>query len=931
MIHFAYDDQGNLTEIKDPEGYIWKREYNTDGLMTKETNPIGQKTEYKYNAEGQLIEIIDAKGGSKKIQYNELGQMTTYTDCSGKEIAWEYDEDGQLKQQLGADQQGIQYIYSTQGIDKGQLKTIIYPDDQKEHFQHDQEGRLLKHIDTAGKNTSYQYNKVGLLERRIDANQHQIDYEWDLQGRLTKLMNENHAEYLFEYNRYGQLIREQAFDGEEKYFSYTEDGLLHQIRQPNVNTQFKYYTDGQIKSKNYIHIETRQNQTEEFAYNLNGQLSRASNEISQIDFYRNGIGQLIREHQHYKLPELKPMTAVLRYDYDELGNLIKTIRPDGQEVSHLVYGSGHVYGIALNKKEMVSFKRDNLHRETERYLANGLVQSHQYNDVGLLTAQLLQPEQETEDQLKHRAHRQYDYDKNYLITQIQDSRLGQLNFQYDVIGRLIKAQNTQKVESFQFDPAGNLIDSTAKHTSQIKSNLITEYQGKKYKYDAQGNVIESYQVGGNLKLKWDNLNRLMQSDNNGLVTMYGYDVFGRRLYKKTNKHLTIFGWDGDLMIWESQKNIDDRKNYTKHYVFEPNSFVPLLQAGYVGFIKLIETPDYERFKTEQYSIQKDPVWRGNQVKNKHVLENISFYHCDQVGTPQTLTNESGECVWELTLNTWGEVLEKMTKNEQKSQPFDESYIRFQGQYYDEETGLHYNRYRYYEPFSARYVSKDPIGLFGGLNNSAYVSDPNQWVDPMGLEKTGVLGVLFPNTMSAFAKAPQHSRALQSQGAMRNNNLGAVAVAGYGPYVIVGGAKTIGAVVPATARAVQTLPSQFSSGANTAKAVYQSSPTIQAAVKTSAGSLAVDSGLQVKGMFHCNCIKWDGSRSLVAAGTGATFGAWGGKMAQTANVSFVGTLSVPKAIAEKNAGGVVIWANQFTLQQASSKAINSATTNKKQEK
>ena len=53
---------------------------------------------------------------------------------------------------------------------------------------------------------------------------------------------------------------------------------------------------------------------------------------------------------------------------------------------------------------------------------------------------------------------------------------------------------------------------------------------------------------------------------------------------------------------------------------------------------------------------------------------------------------------------------------------------------DKETGLHYNRYRYYEPYSARYISKDPIGLDGGLNNSAYVSDPSQWVDPMGLDR-----------------------------------------------------------------------------------------------------------------------------------------------------------------------------------------------------
>nr|WP_071890113.1 RHS repeat-associated core domain-containing protein [Acinetobacter larvae] len=63
-------------------------------------------------------------------------------------------------------------------------------------------------------------------------------------------------------------------------------------------------------------------------------------------------------------------------------------------------------------------------------------------------------------------------------------------------------------------------------------------------------------------------------------------------------------------------------------------------------------------------------------------------------------------------------------------------IHFQGQYYDVETGLHYNRYRYYEPYSARYIGKDPIGLNGGLNTSAYVSNPNVWIDPMELRGVG---------------------------------------------------------------------------------------------------------------------------------------------------------------------------------------------------
>ena len=447
---------------------------------------------------------------------------------------------------------------------------------------------MLQHTDTKGLNTEYQYNAVGLLEKRIDANQHQIGYQWDKQGRIKKLINQNYAEYRFDYNRYGQLIREQAFDGEEKHFSYGDNGQLLQIRQPNILTKFAYHTGGQIASKTYTHLQTQHSQIEVFEYNLNNQLSKVSNSESQIDFYRNQLGQLVREHQHYKLAHLTPLTAVLRYEYDELGNLTQTIRPDGQVQSNLSYGSGHTYAVAFNQHDLVAFKRDDLHRETARMLANGLIQTKNYNDVGLLVSQLIHPEQQTFDRVQLQAERHYQYDKNYLLTQVNDSRLGKLHYQYDSIGRLIKTQTPHKAESFSFDPAGNLIDSSATQESYVKNNLIKSYQGKQYKYDAQGNMIEISQADKTLKLTWDNLNRLIQSNHNGQITDYGYDVFGRRLFKKNHQEnsLTLFGWDGDLMIWESMKSNKVQESYTKHYVYEPNSFVPLLQTGYTGFIQL---------------------------------------------------------------------------------------------------------------------------------------------------------------------------------------------------------------------------------------------------------------------------------------------------------------------------------------------------------
>ena len=184
VIRFAYDEQGNLTETKDPEGNIWKREYDVHGNVSKEINPLGHVTQYKYNTSNQVVEVIDAKEGIKKIQYNDQGQMLSYTDCSGKSTTWEYDENENVNIEISPSNQIVKYIYGCQGKNKGQLQTIIYPDGLTELFEHDEEGRLLKHTDTNGLITQYQYNIVGLLEHRIDANQHHVGYQWDKQGRI---------------------------------------------------------------------------------------------------------------------------------------------------------------------------------------------------------------------------------------------------------------------------------------------------------------------------------------------------------------------------------------------------------------------------------------------------------------------------------------------------------------------------------------------------------------------------------------------------------------------------------------------------------------------------------------------------------------------------------------------------------------------------
>ncbi|MDN8339624.1 RHS repeat-associated core domain-containing protein, partial [Acinetobacter baumannii] len=128
------------------------------------------------------------------------------------------------------------------------------------------------------------------------------------------------------------------------------------------------------------------------------------------------------------------------------------------------------------------------------------------------------------------------------------------------------------------------------------------------------------------------------------------------------------------------------------------------------------------------------------------FDDVWFYHCDHLGTPQEMTDHTGSIIWKAEYKAWGECkAEKAKSNFFEDSEIISNNIRFQGQYFDQETGLHYNRYRYYSPYVGRFVSKDPIGLLGGSNIYAYAPNPVGWIDPLGLAKSKNSKELGKNT------------------------------------------------------------------------------------------------------------------------------------------------------------------------------------------
>ena len=177
------------------------------------------------------------------------------------------------------------------------------------------------------------------------------------------------------------------------------------------------------------------------------------------------------------------------------------------------------------------------------------------------------------------------------------------------------------------------------------------------------------------------------------ITECQYDALGRRIRKVDKDESgnviggTEFYWNDDVLLSEQPADISaEQQGNSKVYVFEPGTFKPL------AFVQ-----------------------RGE----------IIHYHLDHLGTPQEITNADGELVWTAQYKAYGSLARAAVQQVENN-------LRFQGQYYDEESGLHYNRHRYYDLECGRFINQDPIGLLGGDNNYLYVPNPVTWVDPLGL-------------------------------------------------------------------------------------------------------------------------------------------------------------------------------------------------------
>ncbi|SUG28050.1 Teneurin-2 Ten-2; Tenascin-M2; Ten-m2; Protein Odd Oz/ten-m homolog 2 [Salmonella enterica subsp. arizonae] len=363
-----------------------------------------------------------------------------------------------------------------------------------------------------------------------------------------------------------------------------------------------------------------------------------------------------------------------------------------------------------------------------------------YNDNGWLSAQRVSRD------ARPLFSTEWHYDLNGNVRQRSDSLAGREFYNHDVMDRLTEHVDVLgRVTNFVYDAAGNrLREETSGSGDEWQCYGRGEEERQvtlEHWYNRNGQLVRRKRRADYLwsqkvvseSLEWDVSGRLKALHSDSGTTQYGYDGLGRRVFKKTTRageetaSLTWFWWDGDAVAGEVQETTPAEETLTSACDMRRPGSSEAREARLMSLVKVRTVQEYVYYPQSFEPLALIRYGRRWSEKDgfSEPEKRIYFYHNDVNGAPLRLTDETGGVAWSQSAGPWGAWSEQTGSVRNP--------LRFQGQYFDEESGLHYNRYRYYEPESGRYISADPIGLNGGINLYAYAPNPLTWIDPLGLK------------------------------------------------------------------------------------------------------------------------------------------------------------------------------------------------------
>ncbi|WP_258958973.1 DUF6531 domain-containing protein [Paenibacillus tyrfis] len=763
---YEYTLEYYCTRIVDPLGGVVQYEYNELGELLSETDEEGRITRYAYDEFGRIVEEVQPNGGAWKYTYREDGRLEQVTDPEGGIRAWQYDEQGRVKGVVGADQTVTRFTYderhriSEVHDPKGALTRLVFddqdnlievtlPDGASGKWAYNHRGECLQETNPLGVKQVLVYDALGRVVRSelpdgnviklkynaydevilAEDHQHRVAFGYTPLGKLawreekgkrvklsyskeeelTEVINERGERYVLERDANGRIVRETGFDGIVRQYVRSPAGLLQKVERPGVRwTAYSHDVMGRVTQ-----VEYSDGLVETFRYNRVGDILETANPFATVKLDYDRAGRVIKEWRD---------AYWVASQYDEMGNRTEVSSSLGAhltmerdvlgQVSQMQAQQQRGGDAAQNvgKPWTAQMKYDALGQVIERLLPGGVISSWQYDAAG-------RPERHSvKAGGRETRRRKYTWDVNNRLKSVLNELTGKkTQYGYDDFGTLIGATNDFGKIFRMADNVGNLYsDGHKTDRTYGAGGRLLEFDGTQYSYDEEGNLTEKidpdgthwrYEYYGN-----NMMSKVIRPD--GQEVAFTYDSLGRRIEKHFNGVVHCYVWDGNSILheWKVEKSqVESGVAWNEDMPKAAQQLGQALNPG--GLITWI-------FEDGTFS----PAAKITPEGSHSIVT-------DHLGTPVEMYDDAGEKVWSCELDIYGKVRRQDLLGECSACPF-----RYSGQYEDEETGLYYNRFRYYSPDEGIYTQQDPIRLAGGLRLYGYVSDPNAWVDLFGLNR-----------------------------------------------------------------------------------------------------------------------------------------------------------------------------------------------------
>ena len=616
-----------------------------------------------------------------------------------------------------------------------------------EGFRYDRHGNLLAWTDGNGVVWTMEYGPFDLPVARTDGEGHRWQYRYDKDTlQLTEVINPQGESYLYVLDNCGRVTEERDWGGVVWRYRYDADGLCT-ARVNGLEETILYSRDAAGRLAEVITPEGKT----QYAYDKSGRLTGI--------FSPDGTSQRTGYDERGRVNVTTQGRRAIEYHYPDEHTVIRCILPPederdrhpGESLLKTTYrynAAGELAEVILPEDETLTFSRDEAGREVLRHSNRGFACEQGWNAAGQLTSQRagLFPAEATWGGLLPSLVREYRYDSAgnvSAVTSREDyGRETRREYRLDRNGQVtaVTASGTglgygEGDESYGYDSCGYLKAQSAgwhrisEETDQYAGGHRLKQAGNtQYDYDAAGRMVSRTRHRDGYRpeterFRWDSRDQLTgYCSAQGEQWEYRHDASGRRTEKRCDrKKIRItYLWDGDS-IAEIREYRDDKLYSVRHLVF--NGFELISQQ-------------FSRVRQAHPSVAPQWVTRTNHAVS------------DLTGRPLMLFNSEGKTVWRPgQTSLWGLAL---------SLPADTGYpdprgeldaeadpgLLYAGQWQDAESGLCYNRFRYYEPETGMYLVSDPLGLLGGEQTYRYVPNPCGWVDPLGLAASSKISSLM---------------------------------------------------------------------------------------------------------------------------------------------------------------------------------------------